>query len=82
MPLRVQPGSLVQDTAPAALELQERLLRQMPGEQRLALALEMSLLARSLLEARLRREHPEWAPARCRAEVCRLMTGHAPGETR
>jgi len=44
----------------------------MPGEQRLLLALEMSLFARELAKEGIRREHPEWSEAQVARELVRL----------
>jgi hypothetical protein len=50
----------------------------MSGEQRLMLALEMSLLARELARAGIRRDHPEWPEARVDRELLRLAFFPAP----
>lgn len=65
------------DTSPAAAAAQARLLRQLPPERCLDLALDMSLAARALLGARLRTEHPEWPEAVVRRQVLRLTLGAA-----
>jgi len=44
----------------------------MPGEQRLLLAFEMSLFARDLAKAGIRREHPEWQETQVARELLRL----------
>jgi len=44
----------------------------MPGEQRLLMALEMSLFARELAKERIRQEHPEWAETQIARELLRL----------
>lgn len=44
----------------------------MPGEQRLLLAFEMSLFARELARAGIRREHPDWDEARVARELLRF----------
>jgi hypothetical protein len=44
----------------------------MSGEQRLLLALEMSILARDLAKARIRREHPEWPETEITREILRI----------
>jgi hypothetical protein len=43
----------------------------MPDEQRLLLALEMSVFARELSLTRIRSEHPEWPHARIIRELVR-----------
>jgi hypothetical protein len=49
----------VTDTSAAARAVQLNIHRSMSGEQRILLAYEMSMFARELNRARLRREHPE-----------------------
>lgn len=44
----------------------------MTEEQRLLLALDMSLFARALAKARIRQEHPEWAEGQVARELLRL----------
>jgi len=60
------------DTTPEAQAIQLRIQRAMSGEQRLLLALEMSLLARDLAKARIRQEHPEWPETEVTREILRL----------
>ena len=60
------------DTSPQAQAIQLQILRAMPGEQRLLMALEMSLFARELAKERIRREHPEWPEKRVTRELIRL----------
>lgn len=60
------------DTTPAAQAVQLEIHRSMSGEQRLLLAYEMSMFARELNRARLRREHPEWSEAQVARELLRL----------
>jgi hypothetical protein len=59
------------DTSPAAEEIQVRIHRRMTGEERLVLALEMSESARELALARLRRAHPDWTDRELRRELLR-----------
>ena len=63
---------VITDTSPEAQAVQLRVQRAMSGEQRLLLALEMSLLARDLAKARIRREHPEWPETEVTRELLRL----------
>lgn len=44
----------------------------MTGEQRLLIALEMSVFVRELQEARIRQEHPEWPDPEVARELLRL----------
>ena len=60
------------DTSPAAQAVHLRIQRAMSGEQRLLLALEMSLFARELAKARISREHPEWLETQVERELLRL----------
>ena len=48
------------DTSPEAQAIQIEIYRAMSGEQRLILALEMSVFVRDLAKVRIRKEHPEW----------------------
>lgn len=61
----------MKDTAPAAEEMQLAMHRRLTGEQRLALAAEMSRLARELLLARLRHEHANWTSGELTRELLR-----------
>ena len=66
------------DTTASAQALQLEIQRAMTGEQRLLLALEMSLFARELAKARIRGEHPEWPNTEITRELLRLA--FFPGE--
>ncbi len=44
----------------------------MTGEQRLLMALEMSIFVRDLQKARIRQEHPEWSDIEVTHELFRL----------
>ncbi|MGH9512909.1 MAG: hypothetical protein ACRD2U_12330 [Terriglobales bacterium] len=66
------------DTTPAAQTVQLEIQRSMSGEQRLLLAYEMSMFARELGRARIRREHPDWPEARIAGELLRLAFFPAP----
>ena len=44
----------------------------MSGEQRLLLALEMSLFARELSKTRIRQENPDWSETQVTRELVRL----------
>jgi hypothetical protein len=50
----------------------------MTGEQRLLLALEMSLFTRELAREQIRREYPEWSEAQVARELIRLTFQPAP----
>ena len=66
------------DTSPAAQAVQLEIHRAMSGEQRMLLAFEMSLFARELAKAGIRREHPDWPEARVARELLRLAFFPAP----
>jgi hypothetical protein len=60
------------DTSPAARDIQLRIHRSMSGEQRILMALEMSLLARDFARERIRSEHPEWDLWQVQRELLRI----------
>jgi len=60
------------DTSPTAEALQLKIQNAMSGEQRLLLALDMSLFARELAKAGISRDHPEWTQAQDARELLRL----------
>jgi hypothetical protein len=62
----------ISDTSDSAREVQLQVQRAMTGEERLLLAFEMSLFARELARAGIRREHPDWEEARVARELMRF----------
>lgn len=60
------------DTTPEARSVQEQILRDMTGEQRLLLAWDMSLFARDLARACIQRDHPDWTSTQVAKELLRL----------
>jgi hypothetical protein len=66
------------DTSPAAQALQLKIQSAMSGEQRLRMAFEMSMFARELAKAGIRRDHPEWTEAQVARELLRLAFLPAP----
>jgi hypothetical protein len=66
------------DTSPEAQSVQPEIVRAMSGEQRILLALEMSLFARELAQEGIRREHPDWSEAQVARELLRLAFFPAP----
>lgn len=60
------------DTNPEAAEVQLKIQRAMTDEQRLLLALEMSLFARELAKQRITEEHPDWTDQEVVRELLRL----------
>jgi hypothetical protein len=66
------------DTSPEAAEIQASIYRGMTGEERLQLAVQMSVAARELTLARLRVQHPEWSDRELKRELLRYAFGSAP----
>jgi len=66
------------DTSRTAQAIQIEIQRSMSGEQRLRLAVEMSLFARELNRERIRREHPDWTETQIDRELLRLAFLPAP----
>jgi hypothetical protein len=62
----------ITDTSAEAQAVQLRIHRAMTEEQRLLLALEMSLFARALAKARICEEHPDWTEGEVARELLRL----------
>jgi hypothetical protein len=62
----------ITDTNAEAQAVQLQIQRGMTEEQRLLLALEMSLFARALAKARIQQEHPEWTESEVARELLRL----------
>lgn len=62
----------ITDTSAAAQAVQLRIQKAMSGEQRLLLALEMSLFARDLAKAGIRQDHPDWTEGQVARELMRL----------
>ena len=62
----------MRDTTSAAAAVQAHAQRQLGGPGRLRLAFELSVLARELTLAGLRRAHPDWSPGQLRRELLRL----------
>ncbi|MEO6055421.1 MAG: hypothetical protein ABIQ49_01140 [Gemmatimonadales bacterium] len=62
----------MRDTTTTAAAAQAHAQRQLGGPGRLRLAFEMSILARNLTLAGLRRAHPDWSPAQLHRELLRL----------
>ena len=70
----------MRDTTSAAAAAQAHAQRQLGGPGRLRLAFEMSVLARELTLAGLRRSHPDWSPPGTapRAAAALLSPGRSP----
>jgi hypothetical protein len=78
----VRPANIlavpITGTSPSAQALQLQIQRAMPAEQRLLLALKMSLFARELAKERIRREYLEWSDTQVARELVRLTFLPAP----
>lgn len=61
----------ITDTSAEAQAVQLQIHRAMTEEQRLLLALEMSLFARALAKARIHQEHPDWTEGEVARELLR-----------
>jgi Rv0078B-related antitoxin len=72
------------DTSPSAEALQLRVQRGKTGEQRLIMAIEMSLFARELGKEGIRREHPQWSEYQIARELIRraFLPGLPPARLR
>lgn len=62
----------ISDTSPKARKIQLNIHRAMSGEQRILIALEMSLFARELARERIRSEHPDWDERQIERELLRI----------
>jgi hypothetical protein len=72
------------DTTRAAKHVQLAIQRKIPGEQRLIMALEMSLFVRDLNRAGIRSDHPDWSNAQVERELLRFafLPGTLPANLR
>ena len=64
-----RPGS---DTSDDVARMQLEAYRQMSRSRRFEMAVEMSHLARSFAESRIKREHPEWNDQQVTRELLRI----------
>ncbi|HWX54236.1 MAG TPA: hypothetical protein VN176_06555 [Verrucomicrobiae bacterium] len=62
----------ISDTSPEIAAMQIGIRRSLSDAQRLQIALDMSLFARELTKAGIRRDHPEWSEKQIMIEVFRL----------
>ena len=60
------------DTTPEIEAMQIRIFRSMTVEKHLEIALEISLLSRTLMAAGVRNKHPDWPERKVEREVHRL----------
>jgi hypothetical protein len=68
----------ISDTTPEIEAMQIRIIRSMTTEQRLLIALEMSLFSREIMKAGIRRDHPQWTDRQVRMETLRRVFLPAP----
>jgi len=62
----------ISDTTPEVQARQLEIVGTMTGEQRIALAFEMSMFVRDLAREGIRRDHPDWPEDRIARELLRL----------
>lgn len=68
----------ISDTSPEIEAIQIRIIRSMTTEQRLLVALEMSLLSREMMKAGIQLDHPQWTDSQVRIEILRRIFSPAP----
>ena len=68
----------ISDTTPEAQSLQFEIWQKMSGEQRIALAYEMSMFVRELAAEGIRRDHPDWTDKQVSRELLRRAFLPAP----
>jgi hypothetical protein len=66
---------MVTDTSPDAAAVQRALYRAMTGEQRVALALKMSMMAREITLDGIRHRHPEYSDEQAKFALFRILVG-------
>jgi hypothetical protein len=62
----------ISDTTPEIEAIQIAIRQSLTVQQRLQIALDMSLFARELTKAGIRRDHPDWSERQIMMEVFRL----------
>jgi hypothetical protein len=65
------------DTTPEAWAAQVSILRRMSGEQRVAIAMRLTRLARDASRAGVRARHPEYSEGEVRRAFFRMLHGDA-----
>ena len=60
------------DTSPEIEAMQIKIARAMTVEQRLLIALDLSLMLRDLMKAGIRNDHPKWSEQQVEHEAQRL----------
>ena len=68
----------MRDTSPEISQRQIEIYRAMTPEQRLVVACELTMFARSLSLARIRSEHPDWSDEQAMAELARIVALASP----
>jgi hypothetical protein len=68
----------ISDTSPEIEAIQIRIIRSMTIEQRLLVALEMSLLSREMMKVGIQLDHPQWTDSQVRIEILRRIFSPAP----
>jgi len=63
--------NLVKQNSETASAMQDAVHRRLSGSQRLAIAIDMSLIARELAIAGLKHRHPDWSEETIRKELLR-----------
>lgn len=63
------------DTTPEAAAFQQALYRAMTGEQRVALAVKMSEMAREITRDGIRHRHPEYSDEQVKLALFRILVG-------
>jgi hypothetical protein len=63
------------DTTPDAAAVQQALYRAMTGEQRVAIALKMSIMARQITLDGIRFRHPEYSDEQAKFALFRILVG-------
>jgi hypothetical protein len=61
----------ISDTSPEIEAMQIKIIRSMTVEQRLLLALDMSLFVREIMKTGIRDQHPEWSEKEVMLEIYR-----------
>jgi hypothetical protein len=63
---------MAHDTSPEIEKMQLEIRRSMTAEERLLVALDLSLLCRKFRKAGIRRNHPDWSEREVMIELFRL----------
>jgi hypothetical protein len=66
---------MMTDTSTDAAAIQQALYRAMTGEQRVAIALKMSMMARQITLDGIRHRHPEYSDEQAKFALFRILVG-------